>query len=109
MAVVGVLLAVVPGVVEPVTPADVDGGAVGVVWGARPLGSAMRKSEIAFAEVGFGIVAPLGKNASVISCPSLNRRAEAFLVRILPDFAKGDFHTSVSANPGLPSHVRPFS
>lgn len=72
--------------------------------GATPLGFEMRKSPMTLAEAGFGIEAPFGTNAIVISWPFSNRRFAASVVRTLPVVAVGDFQTFTSRMPGLPSH-----
>lgn len=66
---------------------------VGALAGATPAGFETRNDEIVFAEVGFGMLAPFGAKASMISWPFSNRSEPAFFVRVCADVAEGDFHT----------------
>ena len=81
---------------------------LGALDGATPAGFATRNDEIAFPEVGFGMLAPFGTKASMMSWPFLKRSEPAFFVRIVPVFAEGDFHTLTCTIAFLPWQLWPF-
>lgn len=77
-------------------------GAEAMFAGATPPGFERRKSEILFADRGFGMLVPFGTKAMVTSWPSRRRRLPG-LVRIVPLFALGDAHTFTWTVPLPPS------
>ena len=67
-------------VVDVVDDVDVVAAVIGIVVVAKPVGSSIKKVLTAFraAAGGFGIVAPFGTNAIVMSWPSPRRIPPAF-------------------------------
>ncbi|MHB8243859.1 MAG: hypothetical protein ACYDGN_00705 [Acidimicrobiales bacterium] len=76
--------------------------------GAIPPGLETRNAAIFFADGGFGIAAPFGRKAIVMSWPSANRSAVA-LVTMAPRLADGDFHTFTWTIAALPAHFSPLT